>query len=151
MLKFPLIFTSIFLLFLCNTFLCENLQKQPINRGNELQQNLAGSSATLLVSTIDGYLNAIDAQTGVDKWRFKEGLHSTILLYQLNIYLLGPLLESPVNLQRGFTFIPDPRDGQLYFLSDGSLNKLPFTIPHLVRVSPCKSNDGVFYAGFYHY
>jgi len=77
MLKFPLIFTSIFLLCLCNTSLCDNLQKQTINRGNELQQNLAGSSATLLVSTIDGYLNAIDAQTGVDKWRFKEGLHDT--------------------------------------------------------------------------
>jgi serine/threonine-protein kinase/endoribonuclease IRE1 len=63
------------------------------------------------------------------------------------ILFSGPLIESPVNVQRGFTFIPDPRDGQLYLVIEGRLSKLPFTIPHLVRVSPCKSSDGVFYAG----
>uniref|UniRef100_A0A914HE57 Uncharacterized protein n=1 Tax=Globodera rostochiensis TaxID=31243 RepID=A0A914HE57_GLORO len=85
----------------------------------------------LLVSTIDGYMNAIDAHTGAHKWRFHE----------------GPLLSSPVSIQRGFTFIPDPRDGQLYLVVEGRLSKLPFTIPRLVQLSPCRSSDGIFYAG----
>ncbi|KAL3084434.1 hypothetical protein niasHT_035236 [Heterodera trifolii] len=95
------------------------------------EQRPAAADTLLLVSTIDGYMNAIDAHTGAHKWRFHE----------------GPLLSSPVSIQRGFTFIPNPRDGQLYLVVEGRLSKLPFTIPHLVRVSPCRSSDGVFYAG----
>ncbi|KAI1711913.1 PQQ enzyme repeat domain-containing protein [Ditylenchus destructor] len=85
----------------------------------------------MLISTLDGYITAIDAQTGRDKWKFKE----------------APILESPVAIQQGFTFIPNPRDGQLYLVMEGRLNKLPFTIPQLVKVSPCRSNDGILYAG----
>ena len=53
----------------------------------------------------------------------------------------------PVTVQHGFTFLPDPQDGSLYILGDGNLKKLPFTIPQLVQASPCKSTDGVLYAG----
>lgn len=30
--------------------------------------------STILVSTIDGYLSAIDASSGEVKWRYKEGI-----------------------------------------------------------------------------
>uniref|UniRef100_A0A915CV77 Transmembrane protein 144 n=1 Tax=Ditylenchus dipsaci TaxID=166011 RepID=A0A915CV77_9BILA len=90
-----------------------------------------GDAGIMLISTIDGYITAIDAETGRDKWRFKE----------------APILESPISIQQGFTFIPNPRDGQLYLVVEGRLSKLPFTIPQLVKVSPCRSNDGILYAG----
>lgn len=62
---------------------------------------------------------------------------------------LGPILESPISIQQGFTFIPNPTDGQLYVVVEGRLSKLPFTIPQLVKVSPCRSNDGILYAGIF--
>lgn len=71
------------------------------------------------------------------------------LLYftaQLSLFL-GPVLSSPVNIKQDFTFIPNPQDGQLYILGDGRLSKLPFTIPQLVKASPCRSSDGLLYAG----
>jgi serine/threonine-protein kinase/endoribonuclease IRE1 len=89
------------------------------------------ATGTLVVSTIDGYLTAIDVTNGLEKWKSKE----------------GPLLTSPLNIQQDFTFIPNPQDGQLYILGDGRLSKLPFTIPQLVKASPCRSNDGLLYAG----
>lgn len=52
-----------------------------------------------------------------------------------------------MNIKQDFTFIPNPQDGQLYILGDGRLNKLPFTIPQLVKASPCRSSDGLLYAG----
>ncbi|VDN41577.1 unnamed protein product [Gongylonema pulchrum] len=60
---------------------------------------------------------------------------------------LDPILESPKAIQHGFTFLPDPRDGGLYILKDGQLKKLPYSIPQLVNASPCRTNDGVLYAG----
>lgn len=50
---------------------------------------------------------------------------------------------------RRLSFLPDPKDGSLYALSDGreGIKKLPFTIPQLVTASPCKSNEGMLYTG----
>ncbi|EFO27883.1 PQQ enzyme repeat family protein [Loa loa] len=86
---------------------------------------------TLLVSTIDGYLKGIDFHNGEVKWSLKE----------------DPVLISPKTIRHGFTFIPDPQDGGLYILKDGQLKKLPYSIPQLVSVSPCRTADGVLYAG----
>jgi serine/threonine-protein kinase/endoribonuclease IRE1 len=58
-----------------------------------------------------------------------------------------PVLRVPVTVQSGFTFVPNPQDGSLYVLVEGNIKKLPFTIPQLVQASPCKSADGVLYAG----
>ncbi|PFX20218.1 Serine/threonine-protein kinase/endoribonuclease IRE1 [Stylophora pistillata] len=46
-------------------------------------------------------------------------------------------------------FIPDPKDGSLYGFGSAhdGLKKLPFTIPELVRASPCRSSDGILYTG----
>jgi hypothetical protein len=52
-----------------------------------------------------------------------------------------------VTVQSGFTFLPNPQDGSLHLLVEGKIKKLPFTIPQLVQASPCKSSDGVLYAG----
>ncbi|VIO94647.1 PQQ enzyme repeat family protein [Brugia malayi] len=86
---------------------------------------------TLLVSTIDGYLKGIDFHSGEVKWSLKE----------------DPVLISPKTIRHGFTFIPDPQDGGLYILKDGQLKKLPYSIPQLVAASPCRTMDGVLYAG----
>ncbi|VDK83306.1 unnamed protein product [Litomosoides sigmodontis] len=88
-------------------------------------------SGTLLVSTIDGYLKGIDYHSGEVKWSLKE----------------DPVLISPKTIRHGFTFIPDPQDGGLYILKDGQLKKLPYSIPQLVSASPCRTTDGVLYAG----
>ncbi|OZC05861.1 PQQ enzyme repeat protein [Onchocerca flexuosa] len=88
-------------------------------------------SSTLLVSTIDGYLKGIDFHSGEMKWSLKE----------------DPVLISPKTIRHGFTFIPDPQDGGLYILKDGQLKKLPYSIPQLVSASPCRTTDGVLYAG----
>ncbi|KAK3089270.1 hypothetical protein FSP39_002213 [Pinctada imbricata] len=47
------------------------------------------------------------------------------------------------------SFLPDPKDGSLYALSEGrdGIKKLPFTIPQLVSASPCRSTEGILYAG----
>lgn len=45
-------------------------------------------------------------------------------------------------------YLPDPRDGSIYQLSQmGSLKKLPYTIPQLVANAPCRSSDGILYSG----
>ncbi|EGT46059.1 hypothetical protein CAEBREN_10529 [Caenorhabditis brenneri] len=88
-------------------------------------------SATILVSTIDGQLRALDAMTGDIKWTLQE----------------EPVLRSPSSVKQGFTFLPNPIDGSLYVLKNSSLKKLPFSIPQLVQASPCKGTDGILYAG----
>ncbi|VDK44661.1 unnamed protein product [Anisakis simplex] len=103
-----------------------------VNYYKEVHSPLPTSASGLVfVSTIDGYLRAIDPFSGVDQWQIKE----------------DPVLQSPITIQHGFTFLPDPQDGSLYMLRDGQLKKLPFSIPQLVSASPCRSNDGVLYAG----
>ncbi|MFH4974157.1 hypothetical protein AB6A40_000866 [Gnathostoma spinigerum] len=89
------------------------------------------ASGMVFVSSIDGYLRSIDPKTGIDQWVFKE----------------EPVLRAPLTIQHGFTFIPDPKDGSLYLLRDGNLKKLPYSIPQLVASSPCRTTDGVMYAG----
>lgn len=86
---------------------------------------------TILVSTIDGQLRALNAATGEIKWTLQE----------------EPVLRSPSSVKQGFTFLPNPLDGSLYVLKNSSLKKLPFNIPQLVQASPCKGNDGILYAG----
>ena len=48
-------------------------------------------------------------------------------------------------------FLPDPHNGDLYMLAagakGGALKRMPWTIPELVRNSPCKSSDGILYTG----
>ncbi|VDN07625.1 unnamed protein product [Thelazia callipaeda] len=85
----------------------------------------------LFVSTIDGYLKAINLIDGKIKWSLKE----------------DPILISPKAILDNFTFLPDPQDGGLYVLKHGQLMKLPYSIPQLVSASPCRTSDGVFYAG----
>ena len=48
-------------------------------------------------------------------------------------------------------FLPDPHNGDLYMLAagakGGALKRMPWTIPELVKNSPCKSSDGILYTG----
>ncbi|CAI2323989.1 unnamed protein product [Caenorhabditis sp. 36 PRJEB53466] len=97
----------------------------------EEEETSADLSATILVSTIDGRLRALDAETGQIKWTLQE----------------EPVLRSPSSVKQGFTFLPNPLDGSLYVLKNSSLKRLPFNIPQLVHASPCKGNDGILYAG----
>ncbi|XP_071797437.1 serine/threonine-protein kinase/endoribonuclease IRE1-like [Asterias amurensis] len=87
----------------------------------------------LLVSTLDGSVHAVGQKSGNNLWTIKE----------------GPIIKVPVDMAEGPMFLPDPKDGSLYAVSSGSdgLKKLPFTIPDLVTASPCRSTDGVLYAG----
>ncbi|KAK3753794.1 hypothetical protein QZH41_018451 [Actinostola sp. cb2023] len=87
----------------------------------------------LFVSTLDGTLYAVHKTTGEIRWLIKE----------------DPVLKTPIYLRPGAIFIPDPKDGSLYAFASAfdGLKKLPFTIPELVRASPCRSTDGILYTG----
>lgn len=106
------------------------------------------SFGTVLVSTIDGYLRALDTFTGKEKWSLKEGIWivviSTISCYLL---ILGPVLKAPSNFKKGLSFLPNPQDGSLYSVKDGTLKKLPFSIPQLVHISPSRNREGLLFAG----
>ena len=91
---------------------------------------------TLLVSTLDGSLKAIDMAKGEVIWELSD----------------EPVVRSPYDSSNPVlpAFLPDPKDGSLYMIGSGMkepLKKLPFTIPELVAASPCKSTDGILYTG----
>lgn len=45
-------------------------------------------------------------------------------------------------------FLPDPKSGALYVMGKkNQLRKLPFTIPQLVAMAPCKNSEGLMYTG----
>ena len=56
-------------------------------------------------------------------------------------------MKAPSTIQRRLTFLPDPRDGALYMLSDGHIKKLSHSMPELVSYSPCRTADGLLYTG----
>ena len=92
--------------------------------------------STLLASTLDGSLKAIDMATGEILWELSD----------------EPVVRSPYDSSNPVlpAFLPDPKDGSLYMIGGGlkePLKKLPFTIPELVAASPCKSSDGILYTG----
>uniref|UniRef100_A0A0N5C9S4 Bulb-type lectin domain-containing protein n=1 Tax=Strongyloides papillosus TaxID=174720 RepID=A0A0N5C9S4_STREA len=87
--------------------------------------------AITLISTIDGMMIAVNSYTGKELWRYKD----------------KPLLETPKIINKDFLFLPNPQDGNLFVYTDNKLKRLPFTIPQLVQTSPCKTSDGILYAG----
>ncbi|XP_003379364.1 serine/threonine-protein kinase/endoribonuclease ire-1 [Trichinella spiralis] len=87
----------------------------------------------IFISTISGALYVVDSITGNIKAVLQE--------------CMAPVSTAPLNIRSVFTFLPDPRDGSLYVINKGELKKLPFTIPTLVQLSPCKSSDGLLFAG----
>jgi len=103
-------------------------------------------SATLLASTLDGRLVALNKVDGTVMWAMND----------------EPAVRSrPHDPNVASLFLPDPKTGALYMLGAGGaasaggggagpksqLKKLPFTIPELVAASPCKSSDGILYTG----
>lgn len=96
--------------------------------------------ALLVLSTLDGSLIGVAQYTGLVRWKIQN----------------EPAVKVPVDTKNAIVpmFLPDPKDGSLYLLSNGgstgetnALKKLPFTIQQLVASSPCRSTDGIFYTG----
>ena len=76
---------------------------------------------TLLVSTLDGSLKAIDMAKGEVIWELSD----------------EPVVRSPYDSSNPVlpAFLPDPKDGSLYMIGSGMkepLKKLPFTIPGML-------------------
>ncbi|XP_032242727.1 serine/threonine-protein kinase/endoribonuclease IRE1 [Nematostella vectensis] len=105
----------------------------PVFSAEKPPKTLTIPESFLFVSTLDGTMHAVRKTTGDIRWSIKE----------------DPVLSTPVFLRPGAIFIPDPKDGSLYAFGNtlDGLKKLPFTIPELVRASPCRSNDGILYTG----
>lgn len=99
----------------------------------EESRTLSVPESFLFVSTLDGTMYAVKKQTGEIRWSLKE----------------DAVIQTPVYLRPGAIFIPDPKDGSLYAFGSAhdGLKKLPFSIPELVRASPCRSSDGILYTG----
>ncbi|XP_022799133.1 serine/threonine-protein kinase/endoribonuclease IRE1-like [Stylophora pistillata] len=100
---------------------------------SEEARTLSVPESLLFISTLDGTMHAVKKQTGDVRWSLKE----------------DAVIQTPVLLRPGAIFIPDPKDGSLYGFGSAhdGLKKLPFTIPELVRASPCRSSDGILYTG----
>ena len=98
--------------------------------------------ATLLASTLDGTLVALNKADGSVLWQLND----------------EPAVRAPHDPNKSVlpAFLPDPKDGSLYMLAGSTgaagkgqqaLKRLPWTIPELVAASPCKSTDGILYTG----
>ncbi|CAJ0606189.1 unnamed protein product [Cylicocyclus nassatus] len=98
---------------------------------DDVTPRIGHSQGVVLVSTLDGQLQALNMEDGSTKWTLQE----------------DPVLRAPTTVKKGFTFLPNPQDGSLYVLKEGILKRLPLNIPALVHASPLKSSDGVLYAG----
>nr|CDJ83406.1 Craniofacial development protein 2 [Haemonchus contortus] len=98
---------------------------------DDVVPRIASSLGTIVISTIDGQLRALNTGTGDTRWTIQG----------------DPVLRAPRTVKQGFTFLPNPQDGSLYTLKEGILKRLPLNIPALVHASPLKSTDGVLYAG----
>ncbi|KAK6042724.1 hypothetical protein COOONC_19768 [Cooperia oncophora] len=98
---------------------------------DDVVPRIGASYGTVMVSTIDGQLSALNPGTGDTRWTLQG----------------DPVLQAPTTVKQGFTFLPNPQDGSLYTLKEGILKRLPLNIPALVHASPLKSTDGVLYAG----
>lgn len=123
MCKIFLKLTGVFLLSLIGLItVAKTLQHSPVSIHDSL----------IYVSTLSGTFHAVSKSTGKIVWSLDE----------------EPVLRVPTAVGR-LSFLPDPKDGSLYALSDGreGIKKLPFTIPQLVTASPCKSNEGMLYTG----
>uniref|UniRef100_A0A1B0BLV8 non-specific serine/threonine protein kinase n=1 Tax=Glossina palpalis gambiensis TaxID=67801 RepID=A0A1B0BLV8_9MUSC len=96
--------------------------------------DVARDEETLMVfSTLGGGLTAIDPITSEIRWIIADD-PPVVAEQQQNVHVPQ--------------YLPDPRDGSIYQLSDrGNLKKLPYTIPQLVANAPCRSSDGILYSG----
>ena len=81
-------------------------------------------------------------------YAFIKSFYISCNVYEL-VLIYNPYNEHCLFFFSRLSFLPDPKDGSLYALSDGreGIKKLPFTIPQLVTASPCKSNEGMLYTG----
>eukprot|EP00041_Stephanoeca_diplocostata_P003191 m.32506 g.32506 ORF g.32506 m.32506 type:complete len:1004 (+) comp14132_c0_seq2:353-3364(+) len=98
------------------------------------QSSHIDSSKLLLVGTVDGHLHAIDKSTGKSQWSFNQ----------------GPLLQSDAtDLSHEFAFLPDLRDGSLYYTTRESneVRKLSKSVQQLVYDAPLFAGDGNVYLG----
>ncbi|KAL5017978.1 hypothetical protein ScPMuIL_003700 [Solemya velum] len=96
--------------------------------------SLTVQDSLVFVSTLSGTFNAVSRNSGRVLWRLKD----------------EPVIKATLEASSSFNFLPDPKDGSLYALSNGlsGIKKLPFTIPELVSASPCKSSEGILYTGY---
>lgn len=112
----------------------EKRTNQDLTTYDEPQSSLPDRSKLLLVGTVDGHLHAIDKTTGKALWSFNQ----------------GPLLHSETtDLSHEFAFLPDLRDGSLYYTSRESneVRKLSKSVQQLVYDAPLFAGDGNVYLG----
>ena len=107
--------------------------RSKISKDNEIIQN-----RTLLASTLDGRLVALNSINGEQMWSLNE----------------QPAIKSAYESNEGdpilSAFLPNPIDGSIYKIigtPQQSLIKLPFSVPELVAASPNRLPDGTFYTG----
>lgn len=105
-------------------------------QSTELIPDPAGS--LLFLASLDGSLTAVDRISGEVRWVSKD----------------VPMIHVPTssgdggNGSKGPYFVPDPKSGELYaYMRNNEFKKLPFTIPQLVSMAPCKNSEGLMYTG----
>ncbi|EDV28277.1 uncharacterized protein TRIADDRAFT_53745 [Trichoplax adhaerens] len=102
------------------------------NKADILHTQIEDDTVLIFLS-MDGTLHGV-RRTGKRIWTRKQ----------------DHIVKVPSDTFKGPTFIPDPKDGSLYRISNSieeEIKKMPFTIPELVQVSPSQSKDGILYTG----
>jgi serine/threonine-protein kinase/endoribonuclease IRE1 len=87
-----------------------------------------------VLATLDGTLTAVDRVSGEQRWVSRD----------------EPMIKVPSGptSAKAPYFLPDPKTGSLYVMGRrNSLRKLPFTIPQLVAMAPCRNSEGLMYTG----
>lgn len=115
----------------------QNVHLSQHNSNGQIQEPLHSAwhkNKILIISTLDGDIHAVSQVSGDILWTLNETQRIKV----------SP--RPRVSAKK--LFLPDPRDGSLYYFHvDHGIRKLPRSIPDLVRTSPSKSVDGVFYTG----
>lgn len=107
---------------------------------------------------MDGTLTALDRVSGEFRWVSKDAQPMIQVPLQQSAPPSPPAKprKNPTEdrshpNQKAPYFLPDPKTGSLYMMGkQNSLRKLPFTIPQLVSMAPCRNSEGLMYTGRKH-
>ncbi|XP_020626094.1 serine/threonine-protein kinase/endoribonuclease IRE1-like [Orbicella faveolata] len=133
-------------------------KSESLSGGLSDSESFSGSSGSKLSLSIISYFRdnaAISSSAETSPCSLFPRLRKTRQIgnFRLHTFFIviveDAVIQTPVYLRPGAIFIPDPKDGSLYAFGSAhdGLKKLPFTIPELVRASPCRSSDGILYTG----
>jgi len=130
------------------TFTTPPAGKELVTYTLSVNQNDSAAPGTLLVSTLQGSLYALDAPTGELLWSYQDNtpLISSTLPQGLNWGFPSPSSDNVKDIQDRNFIIPGI-DGSLYYPTQLGLQKFPISVPDMVAATPFKTREGLRFLG----